>query len=376
MGQLTVSGWSVDSASVHTLAIRDAWDAELGVGDYTQTIEGAVSLGGGVLAFGVDQGVQLVVDALDPRGASGVFGDVYAAQVGVRRRPATASAYVVRATVASGSYVLPAGTVLLGGGSDGLATWTTDADTTIGTTDTLVDVTCQQTGAIVFSGVTSLRVVTPQSVTVTIGYDPGDADPYTVGRVRESNAQLEVRRSRSLVAVPAPTRDGIRAGLLALTWVQAASVERVAPGVIRCTVYPGPATAAQEREVVDTIGFRAVSTTISAGSAGSGTYTLADGSTETVYWHEGGDQSVAVVVVLVLVTGWTLAEVKPAVTDAITAEFDRLDIGGTIAYSRVYAAIALVEGVQRVSTLTLDAAALDVTALSSTDFLVPSISIT
>lgn len=372
MGTYDENGYQADLATVHTQTVRDYWDAELGPLDYSQTIEAATSFGAGVLANVVEQGVQIVVDMLDPRTAPGTVKDGYAAQVGITRRAATASAYIFRATVASGSHVLEAGDVLAGGGADGQATWTVDADTTITTSETLVDVTCQQTGAVAMTGATTLRVVTPQAVTVTIAYDPADGDAFTVGRIRESDALLEIRRSRSLVAVPSPTRDGIRSGMLALSWVVAASVARVSAGVIRCTVYPAPATAVQQQALVDAIGFRAVSATDSGTFDGSGTYTLADGvSTETIYWAEGGSQAVAVVVALTLLSGWTLAEVSPVVQDAIEAVFAALDVGGAISYMGVYCAIASVQGISSF-TLTLNAGVANITPSLSTDFLIAS----
>jgi uncharacterized phage protein gp47/JayE len=376
MGRQADGSWRADPIGVHLATIRQEWDAELGPGDYDGTPEGALSYGAAVLARRVEEGAQIVADMLDPRTAVGDVLDGFAAQVGIRRRPATASTYVVRSTVPNGfTHVLRAGSVLAGGGADGQATWTVDADTTITPSDTLVEVTCQQTGPVVLSGVTSLRTVTPQAVAVTTAWDPGDGDPYSVGRVRESNGLLRVRLSRSQAAVPSPTRDGIRAGMLAVPWVVAASVVRVSAGVIRCTVYPAPATAAQEQELVDAIGFRAVSLTDSASSDGSGTYTLSDGSTETIWWTEGGDQAVTVAVALTLLPGWVLADVSPAVQAAVEAVFASLDVGEGIAYMTVYCAVASAEGIASF-TLALNGGAANVSAVSSTDFLVPTTTIT
>lgn len=382
MATLTSSGLTIPTLGELVLDARDHLDtglADLGLpsADYDATHEAALTYMSGALAYQLEQGLQIIADMLDPRTApdSPVL-DGYAAQVGLERRPATASAYIVRATVASGTYTLPAGTVLRGGGDDGLATWTVDADTAVTTSATLVEITCQQTGPITLPDA-ALVVVTPLPTTVSVSYAAASGDAYTVGRDRETGALLRVRRARSLVAVPSCSRTGIRAALLALDWVQAATVTRHASGVLRVYVYPPAATAAQRQEAVDAIGLR-LGAARTLGSVGgdpaaddSGTYTEADGSSTTIAWYEGGDQTVTVVATLTLSTGWTVAVVRPAVVAAVEAAFAALDIGGTIRYTAVYCAVAAVEGVIGL-TLTLNGGTSDVTPATSTDYLIPS----
>lgn len=374
---LDSSGLTIGTTGTIVVDLRDTLDAALierglAAADYDATHEAALTYAAAALAYDIEQGIQIVGDMLDPRTCpdSPVL-DGYAAQVGLSRRAATASTYVVKATVAAGTYTLPAGTVLQGGGTDGLATWTVDADTAVASSETDVDVTCQQTGPVELSTGT-LRVITPPSTTVTVTYDSGDGDPYTVGRDREVGALLRVRRERSLVAVPSSTRTGIRAALLALDWVRAATVTRQAAGVWQIYLYPEAATAAQEQEVVDAVGLRlGCATTYAVAADGSGTYTEADGSSTTISWYYGGDQAVAVVVTLTLETGWAVADVSDAVDAAIDAAFAALDVGDPIRYAAVYCAIYAVEGVRGL-VLTLNGGTADVTPATSTDYLIPS----
>lgn len=364
MGQLTDAGYDIDDAGTLTTSLRNDIDSRLGPQDYDGTIEGARTLAEGNLAYGVEQGALIVSQMLDPRTASGNMVDVYAEEVGLTRRQATASRYIVRATVATGTQDLAVGDVLQDTAT--LVRWTVATSVTVTTSETLVTVDCQDTGVVLLASTATFRMVTPVANALTIAYDESDGDDFTVGRIRESDALLLVRRSRSLIAVPSPSTDGIRAGLLAIPWVVAASVVRQAAGVIKTTIYPAAVGADQEQEAINAIGFRKTveASSYLTGADFTGNYTLSDGGLEPIGVFVGGNQNVAVAVT---VTG--TAE-SAAIVDAVAAVFAPLDLGGTIRYIDVYCAVAGVTGVTGITTLTLDGGTADVTASASTDFLV------
>lgn len=374
MGTLTSTGYRVTTAGEHIQAIRDEIDTAIGAQDYDGTLLGYLTASWGERAYAVDQGAESVIGALDPRTAVGVILAAYAAEVGLSRLPATASRYIVRATVAAGTLDVAAGTVIQDPTTG--VRWSVAIAATVTTSPTLLTVDAVDTGPMVLGATVAFGVVTPTTKPLTVTYDSSDGDEYTVGRVRESDALLRVRRSRSLVAVPAPSRDGIRAGVLALPYVTACSVARASAGVVAVTLYPEVVGADRQTAVAAAIGVRLAGGDItqSPGDA-SATYTLDDGTAETIYWLEGGAQAVVVLVNVTTDTGVALADVTDAVTSAIGAVFAGLEVGATVRYSAVYCAAAEVEGVVGIASLTLDGGTADITPASSADFLTSTITV-
>ena len=64
--------------------------------------------------------------------------------------------------------------------------------------------------------------------------------------------------------------------------------------------------------------------------------------------------------VVVLAPGYELADVEAPIEDAIADYFLALDVGEAARRLQLYALAAAVEGVQSVTTLTLDAGAVDI----------------
>ena len=355
-------------------AIRAELDATLSyTPDYVGTIEGAWTLALGQVWATVDAGTAVALGQLSLDTAVGPALDAIGSPLGVTRRAATASRYTVRMT-STGSVVVPAGTVIQGGGDDGAQQWSVAADTTV-TTDTqvIVDATTAGPVALAAVGVTTFSVVTPVTGLSAAAYDPTDGDAFTVGRARESDASLRARIRQSLSGADVSTVPGVRSAVLSLTWVVAASVTRTAPGVARVAVAPAPVGPDQTQALVDTIGAAlAFGIATDSASGASGTYTYPDGiTTDTIYYAVGSTQAVTVATTLALASGVVLADVQAEVEAAIDAVFAALGPGDILRYTAVYCAIADVVGIVGVSTLTLNAGTVDVSPSSSADVLIP-----
>lgn len=375
MGTYSDSGYTPSTAGQIADEIRDAIDTEIGAQDYgtasVPTIAGGWTLGLGAVLAAQEERAALLVDAVDPRTARGALLDGHAEAVGLTRQAATSSIYIIRGSTTSGTSTLLVGHVLE---DDTDSTqWTVVDTVTVTTASTQITIQSVTPGPVVLDAAlqTKFRTITPAQNTPVMLYDPATGDPFTPGTNRETDPELRVRMQRSRAAVTTPTCDGIRAGLLALTWVQAASIVRSAPHTIQAYLYPQPATATQEQEAIDAVGFRVAAGTLTAAGTGttlSGTYTTADGSTVAIVLTVPAPQTVAVVVALTYAPGLTATQQATARTDAeavIVSVFAALDVGESLSYAGTFCAIYDVEGVIGL-TLTLDGGTADVAPATST----------
>lgn len=376
MGTFNDSGYTPSTAGQIADEIRDAIDTEIGAQDYgtasTPTIAGGWTLGLGATLAAQEERAALIVDAVDPRTARGALLDGHADAVAITRQAATSSIYVMRGATISGVSILRAGDIL----QDDTAAanlWAVVTTVTVTTSDTLITIQAQATGPIVLDTVinTYFTPITPIANAPAMSYRSSFGDPFTIGSARETDPELRVRMQRSRAAVPSPTRDGIRSGLLALTWIQAASIVRTAPHTIAAYIYPTPATATQEQEAIDAVGYRVAAgtlTTAGTGTTVSGDYTTADGSTVAIVLTVPAAQTVDVVVALTYAAGLPTADQATARADAeavIVSVFAALDVGQALSYAGTYCAIYDVEGVIGL-TLTLDGGTSDVSPATST----------
>lgn len=360
MGSYGDNGYTAGTSGELTDVIRVAIDDGIGTTqDYgsvsVPTIAGGWTLGLGAVASGVEERMGLIVDAIDPRRARGQALSGHAAAVNVTRQAATPSVYLVRGVTTSGTSTLSVGVTLQDDTTDA-RTWTVRESVTVTTSATQISIECADTGRVELPASVAFTVVTPVVNAPTVTYDSSDGDAFQVGQPRELDPALRIRMGRQRAAVPSPTKDGLRAGLLELTWVTAASVVRTAAHKIAVYVHPAPVDTTQEQEAVDAIGYRVAAGTILA--AGTGTtftqdYTLSDGTTESLTLTVPAAQTVDVAAALTLASGLTLADVRDEVEAVISATFAGLDVGQTLGYSAMYCAIYSVEGVEGVA-YTLD----------------------
>lgn len=359
----TSAGWRVDTAAVWTANVRDLLDDRLGyVLDYGSTLEGDWTAAIGEAAWTSDQGVQIAIDGLDPRTATGAALDRAVAPV-VSRRPATRSLYTV---AVDDDATIPGGSLFRD--SDG-RTWEVVEGGGIVLSGAELLIRAQDTGPVALSELapSALVPITGLARPSDLTYTP--AAEHTVGRDEETDAQLRRRWSRSIGRPNAPTGPGIHRTLLAIEWVTAASAVRTGPGVLAIYVVPAPVGTAQEEELAEAI-YRCIGASDVTTGSESATIEGADGQDVTVSWTNGTTETVAVVVVLTLASGVAVAAVEGAVEAAIESAFDALDVGGTLYRLAVLTAIGQVAGVTG-CTLTLAGTGGNVVPTLATNLLVP-----
>lgn len=353
----------VDTAAVWTEQVRTLLDTQIGYAlDYGSTLEGDWTAAIGEAAFVADQGVQIAIDGLDPRTATGAALDRAVAPI-VTRRPATQSLYTV---TVDDDATIPGDTLLRD--PDGRSWKVIEGGGIVTAGDELV-VESVDTGPIALSEITpsALVPITGLARPSDLTYTPGDE--HTVGRDEETDAQLRRRWSRSIGRPNAPTGPGIHRTLLAIEWVTAASAVRTGPGELAIYIVPAPVGTTQEDELGEAI-YRCIAASDVTTGAESVVVVGADGQDVTVYWTNGTTETVAVVTVLTLASGVALASVSAAVEAAIRGVFDGLDVGGTLYRLAVLTAIGQVAGVTG-CTLTLAGGGGNVVPALATNLLVP-----
>lgn len=350
------------TSAVWTAALRGVLDGRLGYSlDYTDTLEGDWTAGVGEIAFVADQGVQIAIDELDPRTATGSALDRAVAPI-VTRRPPVQSRYEV---TVDDDATIPTGTSYRD--EDG-RTWRTILTGGIVLAGATLTIEAEDTGPVALSELapTTLTPITGLARPSDLTYTPGGT--YTLGRDEETDSQLRRRWSRSIGRPNGPTGPGIHRTLLAIDWVTAASAVRSGPGELTIYVVPAPVGTDQEEELGEAI-YRCVAASDVLVGAESVTVEGADGQSVALNWTNGTTQAVTVAVVLALASGVTVAGVEAAVEEAIGAVFDGLDVGDTLYRLAVLTAIGQVAGVVG-CTLTLNGGAGDVAALLPTNLLI------
>lgn len=324
----------------------------------------------------VGEAVQSLNDQLDPDNAQGVQLDIIGALRGVPRNQATWSTATVTLTGTAG-VVVPQGRLVAGGGDDGAARWALTEDATIGGGGT-VDVLVQA----VDSGATEAlageidTIVTPVSGWTAVT----NAADATKGRPLESDSDYRIRQASSLQFSGAGSTNAIRSALRDLDYVTTAIVlendtgSAVTTGGVTLDPYsiaviidPAGAslTSDQKEEIASTIYERLSSGIATNGTDNVVTVTGGDGLDKTIRWDDVASLAVTVVVTVVLDTGYVLADVEVPVQDAVAAYFDEVGLGEEVTDDDLKAgrdnledttAIMRIEGVRRVSAITLNGA--------------------
>ena len=332
-------------------------------------------------AFGdISDILQALWDMTAANNATGVQLDNLSQLVGVNGQGATKSTATVTLS-GTAATIVPANAVVSGGGTDGAARWLTTADATIGGGGT-VDVTVEAEAA---GATEALAAEIDTIVTPVTGWTAvTNAAAATVGQANETDADLRTRRAASLQIRGASALKAIRANLLALDYIDAASVIHnpspttdviegltLDPHSLAVVVYPEPSTDARKAEVAQTIWSHAPPLKL-VGTGVTATVTAGDGVAVPVAYDVAATVAVTVVVVVTLESGYGLGDVDTVIQAAITAHFAALDVGEDVEDLDLYALIAAVPGVKRVTTLTLDggtavtATAAEVLTLSGT----------
>lgn len=361
---ITSAGLVVTPAAERIAAARAALDANVGTPlDYDDTLEGALTETWGTLAFDVESGQAILLDATTPERATGANLDRLLGPL-IPRRPATRTRQTFRA-VASSTITLPPGYTVQFVDADGVArVWETVEDTTVTTSATAVVYEAQDDGPIVVDSTQTGQIVRPFPGLSSVSWTSPSSDAISLGRLRESDTEYRIRGRLTRATAAGPTEPGIRSALLRIPWVRAQSLARTGAAQVGVTVVPAPVGADQIAQLAQTIA-DVVGLPASTTGSSSTTVTFPGGWTDTVRWTVGTTSNVAVVAVVALETGVALADIRPAILDSIAGVFAALDVGDPLRYGRVFCAIMEVSGVVGVTTLTLNGGTADITPLST-----------
>jgi uncharacterized phage protein gp47/JayE len=379
MSWLTSSGLTVPRAADFLAAVRADVQARYaaagGVGEIdfgTDTamgiLTGAVSVQLGLLG----EAVQAVYDARVPGTAAGACLDDLCEAVGVTRLAATASTVALTLTGTSGT-VIPAGALVLGGGTDGAARWRIDEAVTLSGGTGSATATCTAAGAVAAAIGDVDQILTPVS-----GWTAAtNAAAAVTGRALESDAALRLRRAQALRAPLAGSTAAIQAALSALDYVEAAVVIENTAGStatvsgvslaarsVAVILWPSTLTTAQKSVVAQAIYERLPAGVALNGSDVTATVTDAAGMTKTVLWDWADVLTVNVTAALTLSTGYTLGAVSSLVSTAIGDWFEaNASVGQSVDNTPIEAyVLATVSGIRRIVVALNGSAGVDPTA--------------
>jgi uncharacterized phage protein gp47/JayE len=342
---LDATGWTPATAGERIAQVRAEYDAAAGQPlAYQQgTPEAAETVAYGVMSARVEADASVLIDALSPETAAGANLDRIGAFRGIARRQATFSRYIAYPVLGSGyaTLTIPAGTVVR---DVDRQQWQTVETVTGATAATPIAIEAMTSGAVVLdAGPQTLGLVTPVVGLASLSYDAADADPYEIGRPRQTDAQYRVTLRQALSLGSGASAPGVRTSLLGLSWVQAVDVVRPTAGTVRVYVVPAPVGSDQRGELA-----RAILSTIAFGIAtiGDDTETVTvDGVTDTVAWSTGADLPVTVAVALTLAAGVALSDVSATVADAVEALIATLGRGAALRRLQLSATVAPIAGI-------------------------------
>ena len=301
---------------------------------------------------------QAIADARDPNNATGIFLDSIAALVGVSRIPAAVSRVDLALTGDP--------TTLIPGGSEvehpNGSLWRTSEDAIIGAGgDVVVEASPQETGAIPGPATDEWEITTPVD-----GWDDVESfAPATLGRDRETDAQLRLRRQQSLQIQGFGAPAAIRANVLEIDGIQAAVVvdndepdEAIVAGLalegksLAVVVYPDVLTAAQREDLAVVIYARKPAGIKAIGDEEE-IVTGADGFEKTIRWFFADEIPAAIAVDYEGDAG-----LAGDVEDTVEDYFAGLGVGEP---ARILAVLARLEALGGVvsATVTFDGSAVD-----------------
>lgn len=309
--------------------------------------------------------------AFDPNSATGDTLDALCALVGISRQLATKAGATVTLTGTAG-VVVPAGTLFEGGTSDLFARWTLDAAATIGGGGTVsATVTAVDAGYLTAAAGTITRIATPIAGLSAVT-NPAAA---VAGQDAEDDSALRLRRTQALSVPGGGSVASLRAKLLELDFVDAATVIdnpssltavvsgiTLNPHAMGVLLSPSTFTDAQKAQIADIIYQNTPAGIQNQALSGAVAVTVVggDGYTKTVYYSTTTTLTINVVAVLTVKPGYTVSGLTQAVKDAITAYINGLGVGEIVYYLQGLVAIGGVEGVGN-TTLTLNGVSANVT---------------
>lgn len=367
---LTDKGYTAPVAAELTAQIRADFEQLSGLRPVWErdTVLGPLTVVMGDRLGELYQDVQAIYDSRDPNNATGVQLRSLGVATGIPAHDATYSQAVATFTGDPGT-VIPAGTLVGGGGDHDRARWATVEDAEIeagGSVDIVVR--CTEPGPVMAGAGAIDEMINP-----IFGVDAvTNADPATPGRARESDGEFRLRWADSLQRGASSSTAAIRAAVLAVDGVQACvvlrnddavpvTIEGVAmdPHSVAVVVHPSTLTDAQEEAVV-----RAIFAKVAAGTKMMGgqtrQVTTAAGTVEEVRWSWASVLPVAVTLQVEMEQPSpgqpeppAFADVQGVIVDATVAYGATLGLGQDVRRLPVLAAVDAIAGVRSVTSLAL-----------------------
>ncbi len=312
---------------------------------------------------GASELVQANYDGTNSEAAIGKQLEDAAFLVGVDPDPATRSQATVTLGAVAGT-VIPAGSLVEGGGDADDARWTTSSAVTSTGSDAVV-VTAQQPGPITaaIGKIDKIVNAIPGWNTVT------NAAAAAPGENRESDASIRSKRRRALQQTGSASTSAIRSALLDFDFVtgvvvlennsavgQTISGKALNANSVWVFVVPASLTSAQEDSIGESIHLKLAAGTEMMGSGGGSevnrTVTDVGGVTShVVKWDEGTSVSTDITWTVTLEAGFELADVTSALEDATTAFFADLNMGDILREYDLVIATAGIEGIDAITVV-------------------------
>jgi uncharacterized phage protein gp47/JayE len=298
--------------------------------------------------------LQAVYDSFDVNGARGVQLSNLAQIVGVTRKRATHGQAELTATGTPGTWIT-IGKLVEGGGLDGRARWRIIEDVMIpasGSTTVLAE-------AVDKGRIEALAGEIDKIVTPVTGWDSvTNALAASAGRDAETDDQLRVRRGQSIQLSAGVSIGSIRSKVLALEFVESASVidnpdnnTRVVEGIslpgnsFLVIVSPNTLTTGQQQELLRLLYDNTPIGVRTAGTDVVGTVTGADGFEKEVSFDFAESLTANIVATLTMAVGYSAADAGPALQALVEAHIANLLIGEPLYRLQIYRLAGQVPGV-------------------------------
>jgi uncharacterized phage protein gp47/JayE len=360
---LTSEGYIAERSADFLTRIQQAVEAELTARGITPEIDWTSDTVYGILAAVVSvelgslsEALQQVYDSRDINNAQGAQLDALGTLVGVSRNRATASTASVTLAGTALTFI-PVGSLVQGGGEDGLARWATVADVTLTGGSDAVQVECTETGS-----TDALSGEIDTIVTLISGWNTvTNAADATPGQDEETDADYRARIVGALQVRAASSTAALRSRLRDLDYIEAAIVLEndtdvsatilgvsVDPHAVAVVLYPDALTPAQLQEVgsiiYDTLPM-GIPTSPASGADETVTIDGFDGLVKTITWDYASEVNVTAEVEVTLASGYELGDVSAGVQEAVAAHFEALQVGESSYLLKIAQRIADVEGV-------------------------------
>ena len=375
MSGLTAAGYEAPTFNEILVLIRADYQAELrrieGLPGLVIDFDADTFLGimTGVVArrlASLSEASQGVYDAWNVNNATGIQLDDLASMAGVPRKGARPSTAVVLITGTVGT-VLARGLEVEGGGVDGKARWGLVDTTTIGAGG----IGAALVEAVVPGPVVAIADQITKIVSPVEGWDSvSNTGNAIVGRDRETDSELRLRRAESLQIGGGRSLAAIRANVLALPFVNSAAVVENATSVDRtvqglslpphsfaAVVAPSTLSVSETKRIMEVLYALSPTGIQSVGDIAS-TVTGADGFAKAVAFYYAGELPVTVTISLEPRPGFSVAGIAEEVKPLIVAYFAALRVGECVERLEIFGLLAQVAGIKKASvalnTLDLD----------------------